>query len=105
MELEVLRDGPRAVFAGELTIYTAAGALEAVRAIAADGGPMELDLERVTELDTAGYQLLHQLLRVARLEARPLSIVAASEAVRAVLALLHVERHYALAPRPAGLAA
>jgi len=77
---------------GELGIYGAAAAKEPLfEALHAIGRPMgaaiHLDLAAVTELDTAGLQLLLLARREAAKAQRRLGIAAASEAVSEVLDL------------------
>jgi anti-anti-sigma factor len=76
---------------GEMTIYSAASLAERITAATsrADAGP-RLDLSQVTEIDTAGLQLL----LMARKLARPrggLALVAPSPRVRALLHLCGLE--------------
>ena len=82
----------RLVFDGPLTIYDA-GALK-VRLQAAlqqaDDDGMELDLAQVSEIDTAGLQLLLLTRRESQRLRRPLHIVAASAAVREAIGFCHL---------------
>ncbi|MBB5213437.1 STAS domain-containing protein [Parapusillimonas granuli] len=77
----------RLVFDGQLTIYDAGvlkTRLQAALEQAGDGG-LELDLDQVSEIDTAGLQLLLLARRESRRLQRPLRIVAASAALREVV--------------------
>lgn len=66
---------------GEMTIFCA----EALKPLVlADPAPAALDLSEVTEIDTAGVQLLLVAQR------RGTQVLQASDAVREVLALLHL---------------
>ncbi len=75
---------------GEMTIYRA---LELKRALL-DGleksASLELDLSRVTELDSAGVQLLLLAGKAARAAKRQLRVIAQSPAVLDVLELLNL---------------
>lgn len=76
--------------AGELTIYQANAAAESLRSAFASGSLRRIDLAGVTELDTAGLQLL---LMAERLPANGEALVALvnhSQPVRDVLELLGV---------------
>lgn len=68
--------------AGEMTIYTAAALLKDIDAALAKGGDVELRLGGVTEMDTAGLQLL--LLARRRAGAR-VCVSGRSEAVERAL--------------------
>jgi len=86
MHCELHVSGQQLQIVGEMTVQCA----ESVRAQwleLADGAPVRLDLSGVTEIDTAGLQLLLSARRAAAARGRVLTIVAASEAVREVLEL------------------
>jgi anti-sigma B factor antagonist len=70
---------------GEMTIYTAAGQkLELMQALD-NGEGIELDLSKVTEMDTAGLQLLILARLETGLRGLPLDIVDRSQAVMEVI--------------------
>ena len=74
-----------------MTIYTAAELKpRLVEAVAQDEVP-ELDLSGVTEIDSAGVQLLLLARREAQLLGRNLRVTSASEAVTEVLVLLGID--------------
>lgn len=73
---------------GELTIYTAHEAREALRNALESSPPPDLDLSGVAELDTAGAQVLVWLKREAAQLKQPLVYVHHSAAVVDVLDLL-----------------
>ena len=79
------KSGPPLVIAEDMTIYNAAahkqGLLDAL--LATDR--LEIDLSAVSEIDTAGFQLLVLVKREARRLNKEALIVAHSEAVRDVL--------------------
>ena len=79
---------------GELDIYRAAPLkdllLEALAAADRDGHGLELNLAGVTELDSAGLQLLMLAKKDAQRRQRELHLVAHSPAVVEVFELLNV---------------
>lgn len=76
---------------GELTIYRAA---ELKQALLAEPAPIEIDLSGVTDIDTAGVQLLMLAKRVAQTEKRELRLVAHSQAVSDVFELLNLGAYF-----------
>jgi anti-anti-sigma regulatory factor len=76
---------------GELTIFRA---LELKPALLADPAPTEIDLSAVTEIDTAGVQLLMLAKRTALEAKRELHLVAHSAAVIEVFELLNVAAYF-----------
>jgi len=92
----------RLVVDGPLTIYDACAlkirlqtALEQT-----DGDGLELDLSQVSEIDTAGLQLLLLAQRESRRRRRALRIVAASETVLEVIGFCHLADFFGEAPAP-----
>ena len=79
---------------GELTIYRAAELKQTL--VAAVDGPdsLEIDLSAVTELDTAGVQLLMMAERSARAGKKDLRLVARSAAVTEVFDLMNLASHF-----------
>jgi anti-anti-sigma factor len=76
---------------GEMTIYHAAALKEAIgAAVAQIHGNWHVHLSEVTELDTAGVQLLLGLREYARQRACELRFVQPSAMVREVLELLQI---------------
>ena len=76
------------IIAGELTIYSASQHHDLLSTEwRCDATPLELDLAQVTEMDTAGLQLLLMLRRRSRAAGRQLRITAASTVAREVLTL------------------
>jgi anti-anti-sigma factor len=74
---------------GEMTIYSAAALAQRIAAaVAAATGEVRLDLSQVTDIDTAGLQLL----LMARKLARPHGGLALSDSSRRVQALLRLCR-------------
>ncbi len=89
-----VRDGRRLTLAGELTIYTAATLKESLVRELEASGPMELDLGEVTELDTAGFQVLYSLRRACARRGKELKISSPSQAVREVFEFYNAARHF-----------
>lgn len=85
---------------GELSIYRA-GELKLLMmsAVAAVAGrsQAQFDLSEVTEIDTAGVQLLLLACREAAAGGLALKLAAASPAVRSAFALLELDSHLAAA--------
>lgn len=69
--------------AGELTIQTAAQTLESVRPVL--GTDVAIDLSGVTEMDTAGLQILLLMKKEAAVRGATIELVTPSEAVEEVL--------------------
>jgi anti-anti-sigma factor len=76
---------------GELTIHTAAEHRGALLAVIEAEGMLALDLSAVTELDTAGLQLLLLAQREADHLGGRLQITGASRSVLDVLAIAHLD--------------
>lgn len=75
---------------GELTIHNAADRRAVLLATVEAGGELDLDLSAVTELDTAGLQLLLLAQREAGRSGGRLAITATSRPVADVLAIAHL---------------
>ncbi len=69
----------------DLTIYHALEQKNALLAALANTDELELDLLHVSEIDTAGLQLLVLLKKEAQRSGTTISIVAHSQSVRAVI--------------------
>ena len=85
---------------GELSIYRAAELKPlTLGAVAAAAGAAEarFDLSEVTEIDTAGVQLLLLARREAAAGGLTLALCDASPAVRSAFALLELDQHLAAA--------
>jgi anti-anti-sigma factor len=76
---------------GEFTIFRAA---ELMAALLATPAPREVDLSGVTELDTAGLQLLMLAKKNARAQKQEFHLVAHSPAVIEVFELLNVSAYF-----------
>ena len=79
---------------GELIIYRAAEAKSMFLASLGDPGPLDINLSRVTELDSAGVQLLIWARHLCEQRAKPLRIIAPSAAVLDVLQLLDLNGQF-----------
>jgi anti-sigma B factor antagonist len=78
---------------GGMTVHRAGELKQALLAPLASPGPLHVDLSRVTELDSAGVQLLVLIKRLADVRQIPLRLVACSPAVVEVLELLNLRTH------------
>ncbi len=79
---------------GEMTIYRSAELKEALLAPLASANALEVDLSGVTEIDTAGVQLLMLAKIVALARDSALRLVAHSPAVLDVLELLSLTGYF-----------
>ena len=75
---------------GELTILTAAEHHQRLRSFLADGTNLQLGLSGVSELDTAGLQVLLLARREANRRKAVLKLCDLSQAVSDVLAIVHL---------------
>ena len=93
--------------AGELTIYRATewrSCLQAALAGLAEGAALDIDLSAVTEMDSAGVQLLMAARKSAQAAGGALRLVGHSAAVREVFAAMDLDGFFADALPPAALA-
>ena len=82
---------------GELTIYRAAELAEAMKSSLAQvpaGGSFEVDLSGVTEMDSAGVQLLIAAKRSTDESGRVLRMAGSSPAVSEVFRTLQLASHF-----------
>src|SRR5690242_9682128 len=76
---------------GEMTIYRAAEVAQALfAAVRAEAGDVRLDMSDVSELDTAGLQLLLMARRLVAANGHRLDVAQPSECVAEVLTLCNV---------------
>ena len=75
---------------GEMTIYQAAELHSQIQAALQQERALELNLAGVTELDTAGVQVLMMAKKTAQADGRALHLVAHSHTVQEVFELLRV---------------
>ncbi len=86
---------------GELTIYRAAELCDVLKASLAavpEHGTLGLDLRAVTEMDSAGAQLLLAAQKSALATGRALRVSATSAAVDEVLAILRLAAQFTATP-------
>lgn len=81
----------RARLEGEMSIYVAHELMPQLLDVLASHDTVELQLDGITELDTAGIQLLLLLEREATAAGKSVTFSRHSQAVRAVLELLHLD--------------
>jgi anti-anti-sigma factor len=90
---------------GEMTIYRAAELKRTLLTPIVEAAVVEFDLSRVTELDSAGVQLLMLAKRTAQAKHSELRLVAHSSAVLDVMELLNLGSYFGntpfITPRPA----
>jgi anti-sigma B factor antagonist len=79
---------------GEMTIYRAAGLKQTLLASLDQAEELEVDLAAVTELDTAGVQILILTKKQALAKQRKLRLIAHSPAVLDVLELLNLTAYF-----------
>jgi anti-sigma B factor antagonist len=79
---------------GELTIYTVAEHKARLMDALTNCGELEINLARVTEMDTAGLQLLMLAKMESQRRQQTLTIVGHSDAVRDVLELCNLSRFF-----------
>jgi len=83
---------------GEMTIYRAAELKRTLLTPIVEAAVVEFDLSRVTELDSAGVQLLMLAKRTAQSRHSQMRLVAPSPAVLDVLDLLNLASYFDDAP-------
>jgi anti-anti-sigma factor len=100
--------GAALIVEGEMTVYRAVELKDAMLGALRRPGPVEVDLSGVTELDSAGVQVLLLGKQLAGARHQELRVTAISPAVDEVLGLLNLRRHLGLvspaeaaAPAPA----
>lgn len=77
---------------GELTVQTAAARAAVLTSAATPGETLTLDLSRVSEMDTAGLQVLLVALAEARIAGGAARVVSPSPAAREALELAGLSR-------------
>lgn len=78
-----------AIIEGELTIYTVAETRDALHDILSTGNDVEIDLARITEIDTAGLQWM---LAAKSLPDVTLRYIGHSPVVQQIIELAHLAR-------------
>jgi len=79
---------------GEITIYSAAAMKESLLGALQKCNEMEIDLGKVGEMDTAGYQLLLLLKREADNQSKSLRLTNHGQAALEVLNLFQMAGHF-----------
>ena len=79
---------------GEMTIYHAAEMKGELLTCFESCAELEIDLSEVSEIDTAGFQLLLLAKRAATSAGKPLRLVAHSPAILEVLELLDMTSYF-----------
>lgn len=88
-------DDERLLIQGPMTFVRALELRDAVQgALEQQGSPVQLDLSDVTELDSAGVQLLLSAKSTAAARGKELQLVGQSAAVLQVLELLRLDSHF-----------
>lgn len=97
MNVDTERPGPgqiRLRIEEEMTIYTAAGLKSELQRALAEGAELEIDLSRVAEMDSAGFQLILGLKREAARLGKSLRLVSHSPAVIEVLDTFNMVNYF-----------
>lgn len=96
MNIEIHQDGTgrRMVIDGEMTIYTAAEFKQRLLEHLAGARSLELDLSKVSEMDSAGFQVLMMARNEAQRTDVELRISHHSEVVFEVLELLGMQAQF-----------
>ncbi|MBK1694968.1 hypothetical protein CKO09_09475 [Chromatium weissei] len=89
--MNVAAEDAALVLEGELTIYTATATLATLRDYLSDRKVCALNLSAVTEMDSAGLQLLLWARRMAAEQRIRFQLVGVSQAVVSVIDLLQIE--------------
>ena len=96
---EQCNSAPHVVYIeGEMTIYRAAEIKQTLLAPIVESAVVEFNLSRVTELDSAGVQLLMLAKRTAQAKHGDVRLVAHSPAVLDVMELLNLESYFGITP-------
>lgn len=88
--------GLRLSLIGHLTIYTAAQVKGELLQALNESAVLELDLEAVEEMDTAGFQLLLLAQKESKARGHELLIVAVSPAVQEVILFYNLDKYLGL---------
>lgn len=91
---EASEHGARMAVAGDMSIYHAAEMKQEFLKAAAEHAELEIDLAQVSELDTAGFQILVVTKREAQKHGHTLRFVGHSQPVRDVLELYRYESSF-----------
>ena len=86
---------------GEMTIYRAAELKQTLLGALGNPGPVQIDLSGVTEVDSAGVQLLMLVRQLADTRKKELYLLGHSPSLLEVLELLNLAHYLGAAPAPA----
>ncbi|WP_428633413.1 STAS domain-containing protein [Sedimenticola sp.] len=84
----------RAYIEGEMTIYQAAALKEALMPLLFEDRPVEINLGKVSEIDSAGVQLLLLAKKQRTADRRPLTLVDHNKAVLDVFELMNLSGYF-----------
>ena len=93
-KIDKLKSKCRVHIGGEMTIYDAAELKEKLMGVMEDSRPLELNLSKVTELDSAGVQLLMLVKKEREKQNCSLSLSNHSDEVLNVFELLGLATHF-----------
>lgn len=85
---------------GELTIYQAQQQYAELLELLAQHPILQLDLSQISDIDSSGVQILLQLVREAKKEAKQLSLVHATPVLIDVVSLLGLQHEIELGEQP-----
>lgn len=88
------RKSAKVTLSGELTIYSAAVLRERLLTVLADCDRLSLDTTKVSELDTAGLQVLLSVQRSCQAQDIPFALAEAGNAVGQTLTLFGLEARF-----------
>ncbi len=94
IEVEISEGLHRLKVSGELNIYTAVEFKQQLLEQLARAPRVEIDLSQVSEIDTAGFQVLYLARREASRDDKPLRLAAASRAVKDVIQAYHMAAYF-----------
>jgi anti-anti-sigma factor len=93
--VQTMPDGAlRLIVDGAMTIYNAGEIKAQLMNALATAKILELDLSRVSEMDTAGFQLLVMAKRESQRDGRTLRIVSLSQPVREVIDFYNMDAFF-----------
>jgi anti-anti-sigma factor len=79
---------------GEMTIYRAEELCNALKSALTAEGNLDIDLASVTEIDSAGVQLLMAAQKSAQASQRSIRLIDCSSAVTEVFGILDLHAHF-----------
>ena len=94
IEIQTTETGQTALVDGDLTIYGAEAAYQALAPLMDQQGTLAVDLGRVSEIDSAGVQLLLVLKREREQAGHETHLINHSDAVLDVFQLMNLAGHF-----------